>query len=155
MTGVFEVEELVKLLKKENANDLCIIKIPKELKYVDFLVIMNGTSYRHMIGVAQYVRKCFKIKRHQTDLIPKIEGAKSKEWIAMDLGNIALHIFTPKARKSYDLESLWLLGDEYEKKISSLRNKKSLELEGMYRDFNEKIIENSENIAIEEIKQIQ
>jgi ribosome silencing factor RsfS/YbeB/iojap len=129
-------------LKRENAQDLCVIKIPKDLKYVDYLVIMNGTSYRHMIGVAQFVRKCFKIKRHKNDLIPKIEGAESKEWIAMDLGNIALHIFTPKARRSYDLESLWLLGEEYEKKISSLRNKRNQELEAIYQNFNEMLIEN-------------
>jgi ribosome silencing factor RsfS/YbeB/iojap len=121
-----------------------VIKVPKELKYVDYMVIMNGSSYRHMIGVAQYVRKCFKIKRHMSDPIPKIEGAGSKEWIAMDLGNIALHIFTPKARNLYNLESLWLLGEEYEKKISSLRNKKHNELEEMYQNFNEMLNVNSE-----------
>lgn len=29
-------------------------------------------------------------------------------------GNIALHIFSPKAREEYDLESLWAIGSQYD-----------------------------------------
>ena len=32
----------------------------------------------------------------------------------MDLGNIALHIFSAKFRKMYDLETLWTVGPEYD-----------------------------------------
>jgi hypothetical protein len=32
----------------------------------------------------------------------------------MDLGNIALHIFSRSARKTYDLESLWSIGRQYD-----------------------------------------
>lgn len=77
-----------------------------------------------MIGMAHFVRRVFKLKRKTNDIIPKIEGEKDKDWIAMDLGNIALHIFSKKARAHYDLESLWCLGDEYEKRI---KNKNSME----------------------------
>lgn len=105
------------VLKKENARNLCVIKIPKEIKYVDYFCLVDGISYRHMIGMAEFVRQCFKKKRNRGDLLPKIEGEKSKDWIAMDLGNIALHIFTKQSRSFYDLESLWCLGEEYEKQI--------------------------------------
>lgn len=67
-----------------------------------------------MIGIAEYVRKTLKSEKRVASL-PKIEGDKSREWIAMDLGNVALHIFDEKSRKVFDLESLWCLGPEYEK----------------------------------------
>jgi ribosome silencing factor RsfS/YbeB/iojap len=117
---------LVDILKKENARKLCVIKIPRELKYVDYFCIVNGISYRHMIGMAQFVRKCYKLKRRSGDIIPKIEGEQSKDWICMDLGNIALHIFTEESREFYDLESLWCLGEDYEKRIKDKDNREQL-----------------------------
>lgn len=121
---MFEIEDLVDVLKRENARKLCVIKFPAEFKYVDYLCLVNGNSYRHMVGMAHFVRKVYKLKRQTGDIIPKIEGEKDKDWIAMDMGNIALHIFSKQARAHYDLESLWCLGEEYEKRI---KNKNPME----------------------------
>jgi ribosome silencing factor RsfS/YbeB/iojap len=111
------VEDLVELLRRENAIDLCVIKVSPQMAYVDYMVIATGSTYRHMLGVSSFVRKVYKLKRHKNDPIPKIEGENCTNWMAMDLGNIALHIFSKKAREYYNLESLWLLGEEYEKKV--------------------------------------
>lgn len=88
-----------------------------------------------MEAMAEFVRKMYKIKRASGDIIPKIEGKNSGEWIAMDLGNIALHIFSSKTREKYDLEQLWALGPEYDEEtnkkedsILELFNKHSLVL---------------------------
>ena len=47
-----------------------------------------------------------------------IEGKKEKnyDWVAMDLKNIALHLFTEQNREVYDLESLWSVGPEFDAK---------------------------------------
>lgn len=60
------------------------------------------------------MRKVYKKKRHNFDIIPAVEGANSKEWMALDLGNIALHVFSKKTRELYDLESLWAVGPEFD-----------------------------------------
>ncbi|EDV97010.1 mitochondrial assembly of ribosomal large subunit protein 1 [Drosophila grimshawi] len=112
--GVFDVEDLVELLRKENVDDIFVCYVPEELKYVDHLVVCSARSYRHMLATAEFVRRMFKIKRSKGDLLPRIEGEKSRDWMAMDLGNIALHIFSPKARENYDLESLWAIGPQYD-----------------------------------------
>lgn len=67
-----------------------------------------------MKAIAEFVRKMYKTKRNKGDVIPKIEGKNSEEWMAMDLGNIALHIFSSKVRKQYDLEMLWSVGSEFD-----------------------------------------
>lgn len=45
-------------------------------------------------------------------------------------GNIALHIFSDKAREIYDLETLWAVGPEYDEQI----NKKS-EVVDMFENY--------------------
>ncbi|XP_076648911.1 ribosomal silencing factor RsfS-like protein, 312 [Halictus rubicundus] len=116
VTGVFEIEDLVSLLQKENAKNIFVAVVPPELSYVNYIVVVTGKSHKHMKALATFVRKVYKLKRHKTDAIPKIEGEKSKDWIALDLGNIALHIFSIPTRGLYDLETLWAVGPEYDSK---------------------------------------
>ncbi|KAM8709104.1 hypothetical protein ACLKA7_015990 [Drosophila subpalustris] len=120
--GVFDVEDLVELLRKENVDDIFVCYVPEELKYVDHLVVCSARSYRHMLATAGFVRRMFKIKRAKGDILPRIEGEKSHDWMAMDLGNIALHIFSPKAREEYDLESLWAIGAQYDPESQKPQN---------------------------------
>jgi ribosomal silencing factor RsfS len=79
-----------------------------------------------MFTLANFIRRRFKMKdRKLSDTLPKIEGTKdTKDWIAIDLGNIALHIFTGKAREDVDLETLWTVGPQYD----DLTNKKESDI---------------------------
>ncbi|CAK9814589.1 Mitochondrial assembly of ribosomal large subunit protein 1 [Anthophora plagiata] len=118
-TGVFEIEDIVSLLQRDNAKNIFVASVPFELSYVDYIVIVSGKSHKHMIALATFIRKVYKLKKYKSDLLPKIEGKNSKNWIALDLGNIALHIFSPSARLLYDLETLWSVGFEYDDKSKS------------------------------------
>lgn len=113
-TGVFDIEDLVAVLKRDNAQEIFVCKVPKELKYVDYMVVITARSYRHMKAISEFVRKMYKLKRHNKEQIPKIEGKNSDEWMALDLGNIALHIFSAQFRKQFDLEMLWSVGPQYD-----------------------------------------
>ncbi|KAL9906246.1 mitochondrial assembly of ribosomal large subunit protein 1 [Glossina fuscipes] len=116
--GVFDIDSLVEVLRKEGAEDIFVCSVPMELKYVDYLVVCSGRSRRHLTAIAEFVRYMYKVKRHSDDTLPKIEGKESHEWMALDLGNIALHILAPKVRISYDLESLWAIGAEYDREFN-------------------------------------
>lgn len=98
----------------ENAEDIFVASVPPEAKYVDFICIVHGKSQRHMQAIVEFVRRVYKQKRHKYDKVPTIEGAESKEWMALDLGNIALHVFSKETRQLYDLESLWAVGPEFD-----------------------------------------
>lgn len=117
-TGVYEVEDLVTVLRLNNAENIFVCSVPKEVKYVDYICVVTGMSFRHMRGMAEFVRKIYKMKRNPTDIIPKIEGESSRDWMALDLGNIALHIFSETAREQYDLESLWAVGAKYDRECN-------------------------------------
>ena len=36
-----------------------------------------------------------------------IDGLRNSQWVAMDYGDILVHIFLPDVRKFYDIEHLW------------------------------------------------
>ncbi len=54
---MFDVGDVVKLLKEDNAVDVCVIQVPKELKYVDYMVIATGKSTRQLKAMAEYIKK--------------------------------------------------------------------------------------------------
>lgn len=114
--GVFDIEDLVSLLYMENGKDIFVARVPPTNKYVDYICIVSGKSRRHIVALAEFIKRVYKKKCNKHDLIPKIEGKNSKEWIALDLGNIALHIFSDDARINYDLETLWAVGSRYDPK---------------------------------------
>lgn len=101
VTGVFDIEELVKLLERDKAKNIFVASVPKEYAYVDYIVIVSGSSQKHMIALATFVRKVYKLKKYSTDLLPKIEGEKSKDWIALDLGKRRFCIRTTNLQTSW------------------------------------------------------
>jgi len=114
-TGVYEIDDLVQVLQRDNAQDIFVCTVAEKWKYVDHIVITHGRSFKHMEAMAEFVRKMYKKKKSARDAYPKIEGANSQDWMAIDLGNIALHIFSKTARTKFDLESLWSVGTAFDK----------------------------------------
>ncbi|XP_063229817.1 uncharacterized protein LOC134534972 [Bacillus rossius redtenbacheri] len=112
--GVFDTEELVALLRRDRAGDIFVAELPSHLKYVDHIVVATGKSHRHRRALAEFVRKVYKRKQRPGDPVPRIEGENATEWIALDLGNIALHIMSKSARELYDIEMLWSVGPEFD-----------------------------------------
>ena len=51
-TETMHIEELVALLREENAQDLCVIKVPEEVGYVDYFVVCSGATRRHLLRMA-------------------------------------------------------------------------------------------------------
>lgn len=129
-TGVIDIEEAVQVLKLEKAKELVVLQIPPEYNYVNYFIIVTGKSKRHMTAMAEYMRRVYKYKRYQSDIMPRIEGEDSSDWIALDLGNIALHIFSPKGREKFDLECLWAVGSKHDPKC----NEKPTEMELLFSE---------------------
>lgn len=37
----------------------------------------------------------------------RLEGKSQEGWLAMDFGDVVVHLFSPDQREYYDLEELW------------------------------------------------
>ncbi|XP_050426195.1 uncharacterized protein LOC126836650 [Adelges cooleyi] len=142
--GVFEVEDLVAVLEKDNALDIFVVAVPANIRYVDYIVIASGKSPKHLMAIAEFVLKLYKKKRSQTDTVPRIINKKPTDWIALDIGNIALHLLTAERRKDFDLETFWSVGEKFDKLLNepedslvTLLNENSFSLEGLEPQTNE------------------
>lgn len=113
-TGVFEVEELVNILREEKLSDIAVITVPKEMTYADYLVLATAISPRQAKAVTEFLRKLYKRKKDSTDPTLFIEGQESADWKVLDMGNVVLHVFLEEARRHYDLETLWTVGSHYD-----------------------------------------
>ncbi|OWF52025.1 uncharacterized protein LOC110448289 [Mizuhopecten yessoensis] len=116
VTGVYDIEELVVLLKAENAKDVCVIRMPDHLNLGDYIVIVTTWSYRHMKAITKNVVSIYKLKKNSSDRFPLVSGVDEGEWVAFDLGNIILHVFKEEVREKYDLETLWAVGPKFDEK---------------------------------------
>ncbi len=70
-----------------------------------FFVICEGDSNVHVKSIALSIKDYV---NDQLDIKPIAAiGFDNSEWIAMDYGQIIVHVFQPELRKFYDIEQLW------------------------------------------------
>ncbi|XP_066209818.1 mitochondrial assembly of ribosomal large subunit protein 1 [Saccopteryx leptura] len=105
----FDIDMLVSLLRQENARDICVIKVPPEMKYTDYFVIGGGTSTRHLHAMAHYIVKMYKFLKCNSEPHVKIEGKDTDDWLCVDFGKMVVHLMLPETRETYELEKLWTL----------------------------------------------
>ncbi|XP_036992188.2 mitochondrial assembly of ribosomal large subunit protein 1 [Artibeus jamaicensis] len=105
----FDIDMLVSLLRQENARDICVIKVPPEMKYADYFVIVSGTSTRHLHAVVHYIVKTYKFLKCKSEPHVKIEGKDTDDWMCVDFGSMVIHLMLPETREKYELEKLWTL----------------------------------------------
>lgn len=105
----FDIDMLVSLLRQENARDICVIKVPPELKYTDYFVIGSGTSTRHLHAMAYYIVRMYKHLKYKSEPHVKIEGKDTDDWLCVDFGSMVIHLMLPETRETYELEKLWTL----------------------------------------------
>ncbi|XP_036752180.2 mitochondrial assembly of ribosomal large subunit protein 1-like [Manis pentadactyla] len=105
----FDIDVLVSLLRQENARDICVIKVPPEMKYTDYFVIGSGTSTRHLHAMAYYIVRMYKYLKSKSEPHVKIEGKDTDDWLCMDFGNMVIHLMLPETRETYELEKSWTL----------------------------------------------
>lgn len=60
-TGVYELEELLTVLREENAQDICVINIPPEVNLTEHMVIVSAISLRHLRAIMSTVNNIVSI----------------------------------------------------------------------------------------------
>ncbi|XP_062394015.1 mitochondrial assembly of ribosomal large subunit protein 1 isoform X2 [Sardina pilchardus] len=106
---VFDIGVLVTLLRQENAQDVCVIRVPPEMKYAEYFVVVSGSSTRHLRAMAFYAVKVYKFMKAAEDQHVHIEGQNAEDWMCIDFGDMVVHFMLPQTRELYELEKLWTL----------------------------------------------
>ena len=87
--------------------DVRVIDVRDLTSITDRMVIVSGTSTRHVKALADNV--ALQAKQHGYQPLG-IEGENTAEWVLVDLADVVVHIMMPEIRDFYALEKLWSVG---------------------------------------------
>lgn len=100
------LEKIVEGIQERKGKKIVIVDMSQlQDAPCSYFVIAEGDSNVQVNAISQsvkdWVRDEIKVKPYAVD------GTENAEWVAMDYGNIIVHIFQPEARAFYDIEHLW------------------------------------------------
>lgn len=87
--------------------DIKVIDVSELTSITDRMVVVSGTSTRHVKALADNV--ALKAKQAGNPALG-VEGELAAEWILIDLGDVVVHVMMPAVREFYALEKLWSVG---------------------------------------------
>jgi ribosome-associated protein len=91
-------------LNERKALDLTVLDVRNKTSFTDYMIVVTGTSNRHLKALCDYVE----IKVKEQGVLPLgVEGDMTSDWVLLDLGDVIVHAMTKETRDYYTLEKLW------------------------------------------------
>jgi ribosome-associated protein len=95
---------IITALEDLKGQDIVNMDVTELSDVMDRLIIVTGTSSRHVKSLANNVV----IDVKKTGSLPLgVEGQETGEWVLVDLGATVVHVMLEERRRFYDLEKLW------------------------------------------------
>jgi len=100
------VETIIQGIQEKKGSDIVVC----DLKGIDgaicsYFVICQGNSPSQVEAITESIGE---FARKGLDEKPsRVAGLENAQWVAMDYGDVLVHVFVPDARQYYDLEHLW------------------------------------------------
>jgi ribosome-associated protein len=85
--------------------DTVVLDLRELVDSFDALVVTSGHNDRQVRAIAEEVERLVEVALNVKPI--RVEGLVGAEWVAMDYGDVIVHIFDETAREYYDLEHLW------------------------------------------------
>ena len=105
------LNKIVKDLEDVKAKNIQIINIKNRSALGDYMVIVSGTSSRHINSIVSNI-----VKLNKTHIL-STEGINSTDWLIVDFGDIILNVFKQEIREHYSLEKIWKNNDLEDEKF--------------------------------------
>ncbi len=93
------IKKITNVLDTNKAEAIEVFDLRDRNYFVDYVIIATSLGVRHTEALLDHLKRGLKPEEQflGTD--------ESGEWIAVDLGDILIHIMTPEYRSRYDLET--------------------------------------------------
>jgi len=93
------IEKISHVLDMNKAENIEVFDLLDTDYFADYVVIATSLGERHTFALLDHLKRGLK---GSEDFLAIDE---SGDWIAIDLGDILIHVLTPNYRSIYDLES--------------------------------------------------
>jgi ribosome-associated protein len=85
--------------------DTVVLDLRELVDSFDALIVTSGRNDRQVRALAEEIERLVDLA---LDVKPiHVEGLTQGEWVAIDYGDVIVHVFDETAREYYDLEHLW------------------------------------------------
>lgn len=100
------VETIIKGIQEKKGQSIVTVNLAGiEGAICSYFVICQGNSPSQVEAITESVGDT---ARHELGEKPStVAGLENAQWVAMDYGDVMVHIFVPDTRAYYDLEHLW------------------------------------------------
>jgi ribosome-associated protein len=95
----------VNAAEEKLARDTVALDLRELVDSFDALVVTSGRNDRQVRAIAEEVERLVEIALNVKPI--HVEGLTQGEWVALDYGDVIVHVFDETARDYYDLEHLW------------------------------------------------
>ena len=92
-------------------DDTVVLDLRELVDSFDVLIVASGRNDRQVRSIAEEVERYVELALGVKPL--RVEGWAAGEWIALDYGDVIVHVFDVAARDYYDLEHLWSAAPAY------------------------------------------
>lgn len=93
------------ILDKKGQNVLSLDLRKFDGAICDWFVVCNADSTTQVDAIAHGVEQA--VEEKLGEKVYRIEGLTNSVWVAIDFGNVMVHIFQTELRDFYKLEALW------------------------------------------------
>ncbi|MCB9983955.1 MAG: ribosome silencing factor [Rhodospirillales bacterium] len=91
-------------LDADKAEDIVSIKLDEQTGLADYMIIASGTSSRHVSALTDKILKRLALNGIKS---VHVEGKDRSDWVAIDAGDVIIHLFRPEVRSFYNIEKMW------------------------------------------------
>ncbi len=97
---------IVDAIEDKKGDEIAVLDLRKlDGAVCEYFVICSGNSTTQVTAIADGVERL--VLENTKEKVIKVDGARTAQWVAMDYGNIMVHVFLPEIREYYNLEDLW------------------------------------------------
>ncbi|MCH5307523.1 MAG: ribosome silencing factor [Prevotella sp.] len=100
------VETIIQAIQEKKGQRIVVCDLQGlEGAIANYFIICQGSSPAQVEAITESVGD---MAREQLGEKPaQVAGLENAQWVAMDYGDVMVHIFLPDVRQYYDLEHLW------------------------------------------------
>ena len=99
------VNAVVVAAEEKLGADTVVLDLRELIDSFDALVVTSGRSDRQVRALVEEIERFVDVT---IDVKPiRVEGFFEGEWVALDYGDVIVHVFDESTRDYYDLEHLW------------------------------------------------
>lgn len=100
-----KVRLIVAAALDKKAVDPVVFHTQELTDLADYIVIVSGTSDRHVRAVADGIDEALRKAKEKP---MGVEGEAEGRWVLIDAADIIVHVFYQPVREFYALEKLWM-----------------------------------------------